>query len=333
MIDSAEIQNFRGFRGVTLKGLSRVNILVGDNGAGKTALLEALFLASSFNADIALRFRQWRGVDAPGASGNLQEIYDGIFLDIFHGFDRDSIPTVNLKGNANDSSSLRIYYDPTLPTVLPFDEVGKGSFSPMSGYTPITFEWKDASGRETKVTPRLSGAGLQFQPSPQPTREYAFLAARTPFPTSQNARWFSEFSKWGREKRFIATVRAQFGYVESLSVEVDMGNPVIFVKVPWLERKMPIYLASDGLNKLVTLLLHVSHCEKRAVFVDEVENGFHYTRHKELLGAASKLCRRVRDPAFLGDSQLGVSYCGGTTYKEAPPEFCNDSSRARKRCQ
>jgi hypothetical protein len=101
-------------------------------------------------------------------------------------------------------------------------------------------------------------------------------------PTSQNARWFSDFSKWGREKTFISTVQAQFRDVESLTVEVDMGNPVIFVKMPWLDRKIPIYLASDGLNKLVTLLLHIARCEETALFVDEIENGFHYSRHERL---------------------------------------------------
>lgn len=45
MIDSVHIKNFRCFEDHSIKGLGTVNIVVGDNGAGKTALLEALFLS------------------------------------------------------------------------------------------------------------------------------------------------------------------------------------------------------------------------------------------------------------------------------------------------
>lgn len=36
--------------------------------------------------------------DAPGAAGNFQQVYDWIFLDLFHQFNRDNIPKVNLTG-------------------------------------------------------------------------------------------------------------------------------------------------------------------------------------------------------------------------------------------
>jgi AAA15 family ATPase/GTPase len=54
------------------------------------------------------------------------------------------------------------------------------------------------------------------------------------------------------------------------------------VKTPWQINKIPIYLASDGLNKLTTLLLHVAHSTGTAIFVDEVENGFHHSRHSKI---------------------------------------------------
>jgi recombinational DNA repair ATPase RecF len=44
MMRSLSIENFRSYRELHLSPLRRVNILVGDNGSGKTALLEALFL-------------------------------------------------------------------------------------------------------------------------------------------------------------------------------------------------------------------------------------------------------------------------------------------------
>jgi hypothetical protein len=277
MIESAEIKSFRGFRQTELRGLSRFNVLVGDNGAGKTALLEAFFLASVNHAEVATRFRGWRGADNPGGAGTAQEIYDGLFLDLFHNMSKETIPSIALKGTANDFRSVRVYYEVAEPTLLP---LGTDPTPPaFTGYTPVTFEWKDEQGQIIKSTPRLQATGLMIPPRPPIIRDPSFIAARTTFPTSQNARWFSDFSKRGKERRFVEALQAQFDYIQSLTVEVDMGNPVLFVKMPWLESKIPIYLASDGLNKLVTILLHIAHSQGAAIFIDEIENGIHHSRH------------------------------------------------------
>src|SRR5437016_4668437 len=44
ILDSLEIQGFRGFRHLTIERLGRVNLIVGKNSVGKSALLEALRL-------------------------------------------------------------------------------------------------------------------------------------------------------------------------------------------------------------------------------------------------------------------------------------------------
>ena len=44
MYKRVRIQNFRGLRDLTIDDLGRVNLIVGENGAGKTSLLEALYL-------------------------------------------------------------------------------------------------------------------------------------------------------------------------------------------------------------------------------------------------------------------------------------------------
>jgi predicted ATPase len=318
MIESVEIQNFRGFKQTELKGLARVNIVVGDNGVGKTALLEALFLASATNPEVAVRFRGWRGADAPGATGTGQEIYDGLFLDLFHRMSKDTIASISLVGSANDSRSVRIFYDTGEPTVLPFDEARHPAFS---AYTPITFEWKDARGQTLKSTPRIQPTGLVISPSPPVTRDASFIAARAVFPTSQNARWFSEFSKRGREKKFLSALQTQFSYVESLTVEVDMGNPVLFVKMPWLDSKMPIYLASDGLNKLMTLLLHIAHSQGAAVFVDEIENGLHYTRHQKLWEQLFSFAEEYDSQLFLATHSWEYLQAGAPLIEKLPDDF------------
>lgn len=49
MIEELRIKNFRGFSSLELKDLKRVNLVVGENNAGKTSLLEAFFILSDPN--------------------------------------------------------------------------------------------------------------------------------------------------------------------------------------------------------------------------------------------------------------------------------------------
>src|SRR5947209_2225527 len=47
ILNSLEINNFRGFRHLQIERLGRVNLIVGKNNVGKTSLLEALQLYAS----------------------------------------------------------------------------------------------------------------------------------------------------------------------------------------------------------------------------------------------------------------------------------------------
>src|SRR5579872_1795150 len=75
MIHDIDIRNFRCFQRLQIADCSRINVIVGDNGSGKTALLEAIFLALGVGPELALRFRQTRGLDGSlsATPGRIQE--------------------------------------------------------------------------------------------------------------------------------------------------------------------------------------------------------------------------------------------------------------------
>src|SRR5437016_5725546 len=60
MISSIRIQGYRGFEQFEMRGLARVNLLVGTNNSGKTSVLEAIHLLSSTGDPAALWQLLWR---------------------------------------------------------------------------------------------------------------------------------------------------------------------------------------------------------------------------------------------------------------------------------
>src|SRR2546427_4923703 len=83
MLKSFNIQNFRCFRNVSLDGLKRFNTIVGDNGSGKTSLLEAMFLVASASPGVWLKLRFWRGAGQTIRLTGTKTSYESLFRDLF----------------------------------------------------------------------------------------------------------------------------------------------------------------------------------------------------------------------------------------------------------
>jgi hypothetical protein len=273
MIHSLSIENFRGYRHLHLSPLGRINIVVGDNGSGKTALLEALFLVSGSSPELALRVRAWRGF-ASEIGGRPRDVYEGLWSDLFHGFDTNRIVKVSATGSDHDSRAMRIFKADE-EVLLPLELSGS---EPAPPYVPITFEWEDATGKRTSVTPQIQSGQISVPSTSESTIRGALLAVHAPIFSQQNASFFSSLSKVGQERRFVKAMQAQFRDIKSISVEIEMGQPMLFVQPSWQERKIPMNVLSDGMTKLASILLHIANAGRGIVCIDEIDDGFHYTR-------------------------------------------------------
>src|SRR2546423_15211557 len=97
MIDSIEIRNFRSFSQATISGCRRLNLIVGDNGRGKSALLESVFVASGPSPETALRTRAWRGMTSGVLLRTGDEIEDAVCSDLVPYLNVATISIVGLK--------------------------------------------------------------------------------------------------------------------------------------------------------------------------------------------------------------------------------------------
>ena len=64
MFRSLSLDRFRGFSKLRVEPLDRINLILGKNNTGKTALLEAIFLlAGPTNPELPLRLNLFRGIE------------------------------------------------------------------------------------------------------------------------------------------------------------------------------------------------------------------------------------------------------------------------------
>lgn len=278
MIHSIDIKNFRCFDKLSLSGLGRINVVVGENASGKTALLEAIFLSQMGSPDMPVRFRLWRGLGGGIRLGMSRSSYEAVWRDLFCRLDQTCAITITAEGTPENKRRVEISYRPEDSISIRLSDNDSGPASDSAAIVPITFRVVDAHGKQHEFTPKITKDGLQAAgtvlPSLASFYSSAFMAVTTP---SEAASQFSELSKKGDDRKLTSLIRDVFPSIESISSEDAGGTWMLHGQVPSIREKLPIGLISSGVQKLISLLAGIVAQQHGIVLVDELDNGFHYT--------------------------------------------------------
>ncbi|MFH0824065.1 MAG: AAA family ATPase [Pseudomonadota bacterium] len=274
MIEKLACTNFRCFKSIELSDCRRINLIVGRNAGGKTALLEGIFLASGASPALALRLKGWRGEDAVVLAAQ-PSAYEALWRDLFYMFDQREKINIRCSGSNGFSRSVTVFNEPTPEVLVPIGSKHDGS----PNITPITFIYEDESARRYSVSPIIDGNAMRIPTAALPPLHCVFLPAQQPIPSAQYASFFSDLSKKNRQSTAVNCLRAEFPFIEDVTVEVSpAGQPMLYALVSILPEKVPLTLLSAGINKLLCVLLSMAHHPKGLVLIDEIENGFYYDR-------------------------------------------------------
>jgi hypothetical protein len=310
MIKSLEIEHFRCFKHLSLAGLRRINVVVGENAAGKTALLEAMLLGARATPQAALILTQLRTLPVPSvvvalpmpvgvAPGSFKSLWDHLFSS----FDSSRPISIKYQDSKDQTFALRVFYSGPETTSLPLGTITLGPVG-MSGVPtnviPIVFERTPPNGQthrlEASLNPQnqiVQAAAADLGPA------CAIFASTLAYNPQDNAIWFSQLSAKGREKELNEILHREFDYVADMSVLSPDGIPAVYTALKPHPVKFPVTLVSAGIHKFLSIILAASSYENGIVLIDEVENGIYYRRLPALWTVLHRLTEHNKSQVFV----------------------------------
>jgi hypothetical protein len=308
MINSIDISNFRGFQRFQIANLALVNVIVGDNAVGKTALLEAFYLALSGHTQKPLVLREWRGLSSSFQTGSVDSVVDGLYADLFHDPASTEPITIKLTGTGFENRELVISKtrgDVVVPTKsiettgnrherraaqkqrkqLQTAQLGQSTVA------PISLTWTDESGGVHTTRVRLTPNGVQFEGTGEKLLNCFMYAAQVPVPPNESADNYSTLMKRRETDVFRRVFISVFDQITDISVGTEGGSSVLLADVPWAKQLLPLAALSGGTNRVASILLALAFRKDGVVLVDEIESGIYHSRQALFAKALLEMAR------------------------------------------
>ncbi len=319
MYTSFTIENFRLFDHLTVAPLSRVNLIAGQNNAGKTALLEALWLhTGQNNPELAQRINLWRGL--PGAEPG------GLFLDLFREYQPKSPIklTASLNGDG-DAGTLTITYKPRTERTTPM--ASTLAAGPQTRRThpesifdnEIAFDFTDGDGDQFLSRAWVETTPVSFDlPLPPGVSFDANVSAlRTERASNSTDRRGSVFmqsvgriapqelsARFGRAEigGHLDDVQTILKFVEPrlkrlTAVPIAEGPALIYGDIG-ATRIIPIALMGGGFVRLLELTLAFVEVQNGSILIDEIENGLHHSVLQDVWQSINQLSQKFNVQVF-----------------------------------
>ena len=289
MYSSFQVENFRGFKDLRLDDLARVNLIAGKNNTGKSALLEAIFTnTGEYDA-----FRLLRATEV-----NLGESDGSEWEPLFHNLDTNS--PIRMCGGVVVAPLSPEEMECLDITVVDIDALPDNSrlvrFTDEEDPDVSTKFLKFQSGGENPIY--LAWNFRLYRNVRKPTLRFPaiFIPSSEMVPRSQDTRRFSKLLVERRSDNLLPVLRELEPRITGLAL---IGEPAsIYGDLKGLEQPMPISSMGEGIRRLTSLLLAISMTPDGIVFIDEIENGLHYSVQTSVWEAIAEAARAYNVQIF-----------------------------------
>ncbi|GAA8286338.1 ATP/GTP phosphatase [Helicobacter pylori] len=294
MIQSVRIKNFKNFKDTTIDGFTKLNIITGENNAGKSNLLEALYCLVGKSMH---------------PCANITEVYDNIRKEplttesknlMFYGLDTkeeiqivttlDNNQTLDLQIKFIASENQKVIESQIMPTVEHAQEFSRLNFTLKKNNKEIYNDHLNI----TKIPnfppiPNQSGYNRQFknfEPSQlQELLPFKSAAIITPSDVAyRQVRMTQDMSKICSNNQLEEELNKHLNQFDNNIQSISFNtNNQLKLKMRNIQEKLPLSVFGDGLMKYLYIVSAFIAKNATTIYIDEVENGLHFSRMGLLL--------------------------------------------------
>jgi hypothetical protein len=282
MIKQVCIKHFKGLSEFEVSDLTRVTLLGGRNNVGKTSFLEALFLYfDRHNPDALLRQFGWRNV--PFVSLNPDAMWAPMFTK--YNMDQPIEIRVGDEQGHSETLTLRLNRDYMRRVQLGIPGLHGMSAKIDTQAKPTPSLSLDLVYQRDGQPPQLAhhvigpqGMSLEIENASFKQHTAVFLAATARIVPQEDAIRFGELDVIGKLDEVIAFLKETVEpRLRGLSVIAVGDQALIHAQLEGLDRKIPVVYMGDGMGRLLSIILVMMTTKDGCVFIDEIDNGIHYS--------------------------------------------------------
>jgi AAA15 family ATPase/GTPase len=281
-LNSLEINGYRCFERLTIEKLGRVNLIVGKNNVGKTALLEALRIyAGHGRADVLREILFDRNESSSDDSMSSEAISESSFAfkHLFHNrpeiadrhLPRRKQPYFTISEMGTDLLYLREKLFERGTDVDKFGEAFNNAIIKALG--------KKTTFVQSYFDTGLSWPSIDYLPASRESINNFFIKSKG-LQNSKIVEFWDEITLTPSEDRVIDSLKILLPNLNRISMIAYPKSSKFRVAVARVEGQnepVPLKSFGDGMNRLFGIVLALVNCKNGMLLVDEIETGFHYS--------------------------------------------------------
>ena len=279
-LPSLSIQNFRGIADLTIERLGRVTLIAGENGVGKSTLLDAVRIyAARGNFAAIVDVINSNDEATQAISPEAEEIYIADYGCLIYGRHPSQDSCISISANGPESE-LNIRF-------------GRGALVPaafLSDDDPLLITKFQGATEELFFRHLIRFAALPqiSRVSPSPKRSTNTIPCETSGPGLMDnkaiARLWDAVALTSYEDKAVQALQLIYGdTVERVAMIGDErrssqnNSRRAMVKMAGQERPVPLHSLGDGAARLFGIALALANSNDGILVIDEAENGIHHS--------------------------------------------------------